>query len=276
VRRSSGLLNPSQSFGLSDHACWTYESNRERAAAATAWLSDGLTLGQRAIYIADAPVEVLVEELAALPGRDDAIASGALVVARIEDMYDLSAPIDPQAQLAAYSAAVEAAIADGYAGMRVAADITRLVEEPARRHAHLHWEQYADRYMTEQPLAPLCLYDRRRIEDFRAVEHVHPLAGPDRLPFSLYAVGARRAVLTGEVDALVADPLVEALTALPDDDDAIVVSGLRFIDAHGAWVLAQALENRRVSGRPLAVHDVPPLVRRIWSACEFDSSLLDA
>jgi anti-anti-sigma regulatory factor len=273
--RRSGLLDTSQRFGPSDHACWAYETHSERAAAAVAWLADGLALGQRAMYIADAPAEVLISELADLSDRDEAIARGALVVAETRSNYDLSAPIDANVQLAVYNSAVERAIADGYSGLRVAADITLLVEDPARRQAHLHWEQCADRYMTEQPLAPLCLYDRRRVGGFQAVEHVHPLAGPDMLPFSLYGVGRTRSALDGEVDALIVEPFTEAMTTLPDDDDTIVFSGLRFVDAHAAWVLHQTLERRRAAGRPLALHDPPPLVRRVWTLCGFDPTLLE-
>jgi hypothetical protein len=70
-------------------------------------------------------------------------------------VYDVSPPIDATTQLAVYSAAVGDAIADGFAGIRVAADITPLVADPARRDAHLIWEQLADRYMTEQPSRPV-------------------------------------------------------------------------------------------------------------------------
>lgn len=272
--RRTGLMNPAERFGLSDHACWAYGTDGERAAAAAAWIADGLALGQRAMYIADVSPEVLAEELADVPARDEAIARGALVIAESRSMYDLSTPIDATAQLAVYSAAVEHAIADGFAGIRVAADITPLVDDPTRRRTYLHWEQLADRYMTEQPLAPLCLYDRRKIDDLRAVEHIHPLTGPDALPFSLYATGASRSALAGEVDSLIAEPLSEALSTLPDGDDTIDASALRFVDAHGAWVLQQALERRRAAGRPLALHDAPPLVRRVWAVCGFDSTLL--
>jgi anti-anti-sigma regulatory factor len=214
-------------------------------------------------------------ELTAIDGRDDALARGALAVVESRTMYDLSAPIDADALLTMYSAAVEQAIADGFAGIRVAADITCLVEDPARRRAHLQWEQLADRYMTEQPLAPLCMYDRRRVADFRSIEHIHPLAGPDALMFSLHGTGPNRSALHGEIDALTAETLAEVLSTLPDGDDAIDASALTFLDGRGAWVVQQALARRRDAGRPLVLHDAPPLVQRVWDACGFDSTLLD-
>jgi anti-anti-sigma regulatory factor len=219
-------------------------------------------------------VDVLTQELADVPGRDEAIGRGALVVAEAHNIYDFSTPADAATQLRVYSAAVEQAIADGFAGIRVAADITPLVDDPGCRRAHLHWEQVADRYMTEQPLAPLCLCDRRCVDDVPAVAHLHPLSGPEVPPFSLYAAAPNRSALVGEVDALTADPFAEVLLTLPDRDDAIEISGLRFLDAHGAWVLQDALERRRATGRPLSVLGAPPPVRRIWAVCGFDPILL--
>jgi MEDS: MEthanogen/methylotroph, DcmR Sensory domain/STAS domain len=272
--RRTGLMVPTERFGLSDHASWAYDTVGERAAAAAAWLTDGLTLGQRAVYVADAPVDVLTQELADVPGRDEAIGRGALVVAEAHNIYDFSTPADAATQLRVYSAAVEQAIADGFAGIRVAADITPLVADPGRRRAHLHWEQFADRYITEQPLAPLCLYDRRKVGELPAIEHVHPLNGPDPLPFSLYGVGPRRSALVGEVDAAVADPFAAALAALPDRDDTIDVGALGFIDAHGAWVLQRALERRRATGRALVLHQPSLPLRRVWELCRFDPTPL--
>src|SRR3954452_6264574 len=170
--RHTGPMTLLERFGSSDHACWAYRTDADRAAAATAWLADGLALGQRAMYVADAAEDVLTAELADLPGRDAAIADGALVVANVRRLYDLAAPIDAQRQLAAYSAVVDQALADGFAGVRVAVDVTALISDVDRRQAHLRWEHVADRYTSGHPLAPLCLYDRRAIADFPTLEHI--------------------------------------------------------------------------------------------------------
>jgi anti-anti-sigma regulatory factor len=272
--RRVGSMKLGGHFGRSDHACWAYDSDAGRAAAAAAWLTDGLASGQRAIYVADAPVDALTEELASVPARDEAIERGALVVAETRTMYDLSVPIDAATQLRAYAAAVDEAIAAGFAGIRVAADITPLVADPGRRHAHLHWEQVADRYLTERPLAPLCLFDRRRITAFPEIEHIHPLAGPDAPPFSLHAVSPRRSALVGEIDTVTADALAAAIATVPDGDRTLSAADLRFVDAHAAWLLEQALARRRAEGRPLALHDAPPLVRGVWAMCGLDPTLV--
>jgi DcmR-like sensory protein/STAS domain-containing protein len=273
--RRAGVLDPAGRFGLNDHACWGYESQRERADLAAAWVAGGLALGQRALYVADAPVPELIADLAQVPERDAAIEGRALLVIESSRVYDLSAPIEAAHQLAGYADLVEEAIRDGYAGLRVAADITALVADPARRAAHVHWEQYADRYMVEQPLAPLCLFDRRRIGDeFAENEHVHPLAGPRKRPFALYASGPRESTFEGEVDSLTAEPLAAALAALPDGDDTIVLSAMRFADSHGASVLHHAVQRRRTDGHPVVLRDAPPLLVRLWSVLGYDPTML--
>jgi anti-anti-sigma regulatory factor len=196
--------------------------------------------------------------------------TGALVVLTTGDLYDLSTPIDAQRQLAVYSGAVDRARRDGFAGLRVAADITVLVEDPARRAAHIHWEQVADRYISQHPLAPLCLYDSRRVSDIDAVVDGHPLQGPDAAPFSLYAAQPHGAALTGEIDVAGYSALDELLAAHPASDRVIDLSGLRFIDGHASWLLQRHLIDRRAAGQPIVLSNAPRLVRQVWSVAGFD------
>lgn len=272
--RRTGVLSSAECFDVSDHACWAYRSDAERATVAVAWLADGLALGQRAVYVGDASPEALLAELASLPDRDAAWRRGALEVHAIAAFYDGSGPIDPDGQLAVYSAAVDQAIGAGYAGLRVAVDVTPLVRDPARRGSHLRWEQTADRLAAGHSLAPLCLYDRRVIADFPALDVVHPVRGPDAPPYSLHAASEERSALTGEVDALTVTPLLEVFANLPEADTTIDVSSLDFVDAHAAALLEQALHHRRASGRPLVLAGPTPLVRKVWRLCGLDETLL--
>ena len=142
--RSSGVLGRGP-YGASDHASFGYRTDDERVQVAAAWLADGLRAGQRTLYVAEAPAHELANELAGHPVLAAAMRAGTLLVHTIADLYDLSAPIDAAAQVAGYDATVELALRDGFDGVRVAADITPLVLDPARRDAHLRWEHVADR-----------------------------------------------------------------------------------------------------------------------------------
>ncbi|HZU78819.1 MAG TPA: MEDS domain-containing protein, partial [Acidimicrobiales bacterium] len=253
---------------------WAYGDDAVRVEAACHWLAEGLRLWQRAMYVGEGTVPELTAELAGLEGRDAALADGRLAVVSSADLYDLSAPIDPVAQLAVYDGAVAQAIADGYRGVRVVADITPLVADAGRRAAHVHWEQYADRYMTGRPLAPLCMYDTRRIERLDAVTAAHPLSGPEPRPFGLFATGPSTACCDGEIDATVSDVFDELLRTLPAGDTELDLRGLTFVDGRAAATLHGALVRRRDDGRALRVVGANALVRRVWGLCDFDAELL--
>ena len=247
---------------------------RGAAAVVVRWLGDGLRIGQRAMYVGEGPTERLIGELADLPEALTALESGALVLQSTEEIYDLSAPIDAAAQLATADALVTHAVAEGYHGLRVAADITPLVVDEARRDAHLRWEQIADRYMTTHPLAPVCMYDTRRVSGIEAIACAHPLRGPAEPLFGLYAGGPWRAVLQGEIDACSSEVFADVLRELPSTDCVIDLTRLSFIDARSAWLLQDELVRRRSVGQQIRLAEAPEMLQQIWRICDFDRSLL--
>lgn len=276
ARRRSGWLGQSGGATLSDHGCSSYALDRRRAEIVTAWLRDAAPLGQRAMYIGAAPTKALHAELADFPALDHAVESGALVVSSAVDFYDLGEPIDPESQLALYDRAVELAIADGYRGLRVAADITPLVVDEALRRSHLHWEQYADRYMTERPLAPLCIYDARKIPALPAIAAVHPLQGPHEPRFAVFGSDRDAAALVGEIDGCSADVLSDVLAGLPATDRCLDVEGLAFLDARTAAVLQHELQRRADEHHPIRIVGASQMFRKVWDLCELDPELIVA
>lgn len=259
------------------HGFWEYRDRTERAHVASLWLADGLRQGQRAIYVADDPRRALIDDLADMPECDTRLQAGALIVARTDEWYDLSVPIDAAAQLQCYAAAVEQAARDGFRGVRTAVDITALVSDPARRAAHLRWEQVADRYLQEHRLLPLCLLDMRQADAIDAIDAIaccHERQGPHAARFSLYAVGRDRAALRGELDAAGHDALQAVLDAVPVSDRALDISALAFLDAHAAWLLHTHLLERAAAGQAITLVGAPAHVRRLWNACGFEMSML--
>jgi anti-anti-sigma regulatory factor len=275
LARRSGRLDGAGPPQVSDHAALAYGTDADCAAIAVQWLLDGLELGQRGMYVAEGSTDELAAELRAAPPLTAALERGAVVVASSTDLYDLSTPIDAAAQLALYAGAVDQASADGYRGLRVVADITPLVEDRGRRDAHLRWEQIADRYIADHPLAPACLYDTRRVRDIDPIVCAHPLQGPAPSQLAVYGVGPGRAVLEGEVDTFGARLLGQVLAGLPATDRAVDLGRLSFVDGHAAWVVHEELRRRRDAGQDLVLTGASPTVRRIWDACGFDPSLLE-
>jgi anti-anti-sigma regulatory factor len=272
--RQSGRVRTLSGFGARDHACWSYAGSDRRAAAATAWLTGGLRAGHRGVYVADAAESELAEELARVPDGHAAMRRGALVVLPSAAVYDLSAPTDPQAQLAIYDAVMEQALADGYRGVCVVADITPLVTDPARRAAHLHWEQIADRYVNTRPVSGLCLHDTSQVTGIDAIIAAHPLRGPAATSLGLYGTDSGTAALDGEADASLGEVLADLLASLPEADAVLDLSRLTFIDGRCARILSDALAARSAAGRPVHVTGMHPTARRLWAACRLDPALL--
>lgn len=275
-----GEVERAQGFGCSDHVCWGYESREELARVASAWLHEGARLGQRLVYVGDRSPDGLLDDLAALPDVEGLVADGVLGVFTHDQLYDLSAPIDAELQLATYAAAVDQAVADGFAGIRVVADITALVAEPARRPSHARWEHHADRWMAHNPLAALCAYDAGTLgAGIGPIACVHPARHiPGGLPsFSLWADDDGRTVLEGEVDAFGAEALAGALAALPVGDDVVVdVSELRFMDASAAATIAAAARHRTATGGRLRLRGCGRAVRLVWEVLDLDRAVLAA
>lgn len=265
--RRSGVVDSVRGFGLHDHACLPFADDSEAREAIVAWLADGRRLGQRLVYVGGTSEEELREDLADLPARDRLIDDGALQILSLPAIYSLGEPIDPHAQLAVYAQATEDALKEGFAGLRVGAEVTALVSAPSTWEAHIRWEAFADRYMAAMPLAALCCYDTRQVPRHVVgdLSCVHPAAvDPERIaPFHLCAQRERNALmLHGEVDYFCADDLDRLLTlAFADDEKAVLdLSTVGFVDHHA--VLRIAARARESEGK-LEVTNVPPQARRL-------------
>jgi anti-anti-sigma factor len=270
--RRHGGFDPAAPAEPHDHASWAYTSAAERAAVVCGWLGAGLDAGFRCLYVADAERDQLLGELAAIPDAEDAVAQGALVVMASRAAYDLRRPIDPEAQLAMYAGATDQALAEGYAGLRVAADITPLVLDRSRLASHLAWEQYADWYIATHPLSPLCLYDKTRVGGVEPIACVHPLQGPAGPAVAIFAEdGARR--VQGEIDSYLAPMLVDVVRQMPEEEIVLDLRGVGFIDARSAWMLHRALVRIRDTGRSLRVVGASPPFELVWTTCGFDETL---
>ena len=254
------------------HACLPYRSDAERAELARQWLHRGIADGMRGIYVGDAAPESLRLQLIDDEVVAGAIDDGALDVYETHDYYAMPAPIDPASRLADYDAAMRRALAEGFTGLRVVADITPLVIDPSRHIAHLRWEQAADRFMTDHPFSPLCTYDARAVPPLDAVVAVHCVRPVDATPFELVGVTPTSAALRGEVDHACAEAFGSAVTTMPDTDTVLDVEALEFIDARSTRELHSHVERRRSIGRPLVLANPPRPLQRVWDLCGFDRS----
>ncbi|MEV4809802.1 MEDS domain-containing protein [Micromonospora avicenniae] len=245
-------MTPSTSYG---HICWVYDDPAALDRAAHRFLTAGLAAGERLWYIAAGPAEPVVAKLSATPALRDALAHGSLEVVSLDDTYRTGAVVDGPAQVRAYAAATEAALAAGHRGLRVVAEATPLVRTPDQLDAFTRYEHLVDRYMRARPFRAMCAYDRREI-DGRAVAELaclHPETNATEAPFQLFAWDAagNRAGLTGELDEAGEELFVTALERadLRPADGRLVLEapGLRFVDHRALLRLSEYARRRDFS-----------------------------
>lgn len=271
--REHGSIDSAAGLGIDGHACWTFEEKGSFTEAALEFLTDGLRMGQRIAFVGAAPVADQRERLDALGDVGGLIDRGALQLFTLTDLYAIGEPIDADAQLATYSAATEGALAEGYAGLRVAAEVTELVADPSGWEAHVRWESIADVYMATKPLSALCGYDATAVPEplLGDLAAVHPAAhcATSPVPFHLFS-DSGALLLEGEVDGFSADALDRALGhALRADVSELALGELEFIDHRGLFALI-AHTKRLADGGGLAVNAVPPSVERLCDLLELE------
>ncbi len=192
-----------------DHIGWVFAGPAQFAKLARPFLAEGAALGEKLMYVAADPDPADVADLAA---------PGALVVASLAEVYGSSGIVDAPSQRATFTVALVQALAEGYTGIRVAADNTPLVRDEMRLSAWMQWEIVADRFMSENPVTGLCAFDWEKVDvgRLRHLATLHPLSPADRpVPqFRLFA-DAGDLWIEGEIDTFAVSQLRLALQTLP-------------------------------------------------------------
>src|SRR6476659_1908136 len=142
--RRHGCINSGSGLGADGHACWAFEHSQEYVDATLEFFTEGLRSNQRLAYLSDEPVAEQRERLDPLGDVGTMVDDGTLHLLELKDFYDLGQPVDPVAQVALFSAATEAARADGFSGLCLATQSTAMVAEPRTWEAHLRLESRAD------------------------------------------------------------------------------------------------------------------------------------
>lgn len=216
------------------HRCWSFEDQRQFEAAAQAFLEEGLAAGERIWFCrAGGP-----GGLAAWLDQAARAHPGAVEFVPLDTAYPTGGRLDPAAQVAAYTAATDAAVTAGYAGLRVVADDTPLVRTPDQLAAFARYEALVDRYIATAPMRAVCGFDRGRVGD-RAIAELaclHPDSDAPNVHFTLRTgpPGGPAAVLSGELDPAAEELLPAALAHVrPQPTGGSIVfdaTDLRFVD----------------------------------------------
>ncbi len=255
--RSVGGARYASGFGVQDHLSWPYDDRVDFHRRVCEFLSDGFDLGLRCVYASEGPRELLEADVVGVPDLQSKIASGALALNVLSDLYPDGSVIDAGETLATFAAATEDAVSAGYAGLRVVADATPLVRSPEQLAAFARWEHAADSYMSEHPLSGMCGFDRSQLNRTAtiALACLHPAARAGITPFQVYSPdGPADLAVAGELDMAVKDDFRDCLerTGLDLTRELVVDgTGLSFVDHRG---LETIRDFARRSGATAVLH----------------------
>jgi hypothetical protein len=239
VTGAGGSAGGAGQTGRAGHECWSFDDQRQFDAFARKCVQAGLEAGEQVWYVPGRFSEVGAESLPS---------GGAVRVISFEEAYAGNRAVDPAGQVAAYTAATEQALAAGFTGFRVVADVTSLVRTDEQRDAFARYEYMVGRYMLNSAMTAVCAYDRRELGD-RAVAELaclHESSHAVGVTFQLHSgATTAEAVLDGEVeDDLFAEALGRTDLAAADGEVVVDATGLRFVDHRALIALDRHAEAR--------------------------------
>lgn len=205
-----------------DHIGWAFDGADQFATIVEGFLKQGRDLGERLLLVVEDPDAEAYRRIAG------EFAPAELEIARIADVYGPSGVVDAAAQRATFNATLAQALADGYTGIRVAADNSSLVCELERLQAWTQWEMVADQFMSENNVTGLCGFDRTRVNvnTLRHLLTLHPLSSAEEpVPqFRIFAEGPGLC-LEGDVDEVALTHLQKALALLGKKPTPVNIRG---------------------------------------------------
>lgn len=242
-----------------DHVCWGYDDRAAFLAVVADFLEEGLRRDERVAYRGPFSRARLVEDLSALPQRDELLSAGRLVVQPLDSAWvgDDSAGSGPRVE--ALAEEVSAARAEGFSGLRIATDVTGLAIVPALVPLLLAYELSADDVIASSGATVLCGYDEHEVgEALDALAAVHPMQHRDTGVTTFSARLADGALaLSGEVDLVNERELAAVLDAAGRGSAGgldVDLSELEFLDVVAARTLSRFVATMSQRGRPVEVH----------------------
>lgn len=261
---------------LGDHVCWTFDDDGERLAAMGRFVTAALSSGDRVLYATAA----LTPEAVTAGLRDGGVevdaptATSQLRVRRADELYPTGADFDPQQAISRLTLEVDRAIAAGYRGARIIADMAWVRTAGADLDRVVQYEELVNTLFAGGAAVGVCLYDRRLLPtaDLHRIGTAHPgttWAEDDSawvpLLRMLRTVNPPWLRLVGEVDVSNRRAFAPVLTAMrgapaPDRPPLVVdASELTFADVSAAGLL---VDTARGAPAGLEVRGCQPAVAR--------------
>lgn len=242
------------------HVCWIVDDDATYVEWASVLLRDAVAANEKAVLFGPEGSRPLVE-----------LASLAVQVADPRVAFLGGGSLDAESMFAMFREQTALARAEGYARLRVVADMDWLVPAHPTIDDVVAFELLLDKHVNELDATIVCAYRKGSFDTgaLAGARCVHPIdagsAGPPQ--FRLVAAGNDEWRLAGEIDIAVADEFAAAFsTAAGSAPCTVDVSALDFIDVVSMRALAKAA---RASGTPIRLLGAAPPVRRSWELAGF-------
>jgi hypothetical protein len=187
-------------LGVQDHLCWVHGDRRDYRPGLSEFFRDGLGRGLRVAYLGSEDAGELRELVGGVAGTGTLLPGEAVRVISLEEFYGTGEPVDPAAVIKRYDAATQEALADGYRGLRVGADVTDLVRAPDQHDAFARCEVLLERYTSRHPLSAMCGYRRELGDAVTQFACLHAAVPAGLTPFQVFACDDGAVGLFGEFD----------------------------------------------------------------------------
>lgn len=168
-------------FEQGQHICAVYETPEEQIAIAADYLADGLRAGERAFYVAE-DGDALRKFRTALRGlgidAEAEVTRGALIQKIHSEAHLAGGQFDSERMMGLLNTEVEAALADGFAGLRTCGDMSWLLGDPPGAQQVIEYEEFLNQFFRRVHASGMCQYDRRRLPAILvdAARAAHPTA----------------------------------------------------------------------------------------------------
>ncbi|MGZ4626778.1 MAG: MEDS domain-containing protein [Kineosporiaceae bacterium] len=274
MRAQGVLTEPDAALGA-DHICWVYDDEDSFTELAGRYLAEGLAGGERLLCVGSGIAALLRRGGQAGLDVDDLVSRGALEFLDVDTAYERTGELRPEEQLEFYHSATRRALAEGYTGLRVVAEITDLAVDAARRAELMRWESVADGFIGHgSGMRAMCAYAATRLDDEALADltSVHPLVrAPEAIPPFRVWFEEDTITLAGELDGLGADRLGRVLAGSPVRRPIVVLDLARveFVDVAACRTLARWAADLREQGARLVLLGTSRLFRRMWNLLGF-------
>ncbi|UUU34166.1 MEDS domain-containing protein [Streptomyces sp. CA-210063] len=245
---------PLERLRLGDHACMG-PGDIEGAGESpwkvfTAYTRTSLARGEKVLLVMD-PEDLTDDEMVSLLDRGSgqvvaARADGQLSLKRNTEIYVPDGRFQEQRTIDAYAAEVDRALDEGWAGLRITADMSWAPRVNLGHDRLLDYEASVAPLFANPLFTAICWYDRQRFDDdlTARVSKVHPLRVMERLDSLEVTETPDGGRIAGTAELSTRTEFVEALReALEHRDDSgpshfvLDLRDLCFMEAHCAWQL---------------------------------------